>query len=120
VAHFHESVQESGGKAIEVSAVQDLINSYVHQFDEELNEVKKTRRAGRPASAREDLLRIKVETLEKEYQLGFSLPDITTDESAAALLRWEGSWSYLSTLSWIKINKDGQKRPADFPSKGLN
>lgn len=44
---------------------------YVHQYDEELSNLKKARRPGRPASAREDLLKVKITTLEKEHQNGF-------------------------------------------------
>lgn len=44
---------------------------FVHQYDEEYDAVKKTRRPGRPASAREDLLKIKIVALEKEYRDGF-------------------------------------------------
>lgn len=45
--------------------------SFVHQYDEEFNTLKKERRAGRPASTREDLLRIKIAADEKEYENGF-------------------------------------------------
>ena len=44
---------------------------YVHQYDEEYDAVKKTRRAGRPPSTKEDLLKIKIAALEKEYEAGF-------------------------------------------------
>jgi hypothetical protein len=44
---------------------------FVHQYDEEYDAVKKTRRAGRPASTKEDLLRIKIAALEEEYTKGF-------------------------------------------------
>ncbi len=43
----------------------------MHQHDEEYDQVKRARRAGRPASAQEDLLRMRVEALEKEYRDGF-------------------------------------------------
>ena len=43
----------------------------MHQHDEEFNTLKKERRAGRPASTREDLLRMKIATDEKEYENGF-------------------------------------------------
>lgn len=33
---------------------------------------------------------------------------------------WEGSWTYLTTIPWIKVSSSGQARPTDFPSKGLN
>jgi translation machinery-associated protein 16 len=43
----------------------------VHQHDEEFNALKKERRPGRPASTREDLLRMKIADDEKEYENGF-------------------------------------------------
>ncbi len=48
-----------------------LTPSFVHQYDEELSEIKKVRRPGRPASTREDLLKVKIDKLEKEHQNGF-------------------------------------------------
>lgn len=48
------------------------------------------------------------------------MPDVTTKEGVAALTLWEGSWSYLSTLPWVKVTKEGQLRQAEFPTKGLN
>lgn len=44
---------------------------FVHQHDEEFEEVKKARRPGRPPSAREDILRMRVEALQKEQKDGF-------------------------------------------------
>ena len=43
----------------------------MHQYDEEFNDLKKQRRLGRPASTREDLLRMKIAEDEKEYENGF-------------------------------------------------
>lgn len=55
-----------------------LRKRYVHQYDEEYEAVKKTRRAGRPASTKEDLLKIKMAGLEEEYSKGFCRPLQTT------------------------------------------
>lgn len=43
----------------------------MHQYDEELSELKKARRPGRPSSTKEDLLKVKINALLKEYQTGF-------------------------------------------------
>jgi translation machinery-associated protein 16 len=43
----------------------------VHQHDEEYEEAKKARRPGRPPSTREDLLKMKIFALDKEYRDGF-------------------------------------------------
>ena len=49
----------------------DQILSFVHQYDEEYDAIKKSRRPGRPASVKEDLLKAKINTLEDEYKGGF-------------------------------------------------
>ena len=47
------------------------MSRFIHQYDEEYDGLKKARRPGRPATAREDLLKLKIAALEKEYQTGF-------------------------------------------------
>ncbi|KAH7369813.1 translation machinery-associated protein 16 [Rhexocercosporidium sp. MPI-PUGE-AT-0058] len=114
-AYFQEAIRANDGKALDLDTVQNLIKSFVHQNDEEFNELKKDRRPGRPASTREDLLRIKIATDEKEYENGFYL----TDENNVIFLdRWEGSWSYLSTLKWVRISSSGVIQESKFPPKG--
>ncbi|KAH6900213.1 hypothetical protein B0T10DRAFT_19042 [Thelonectria olida] len=140
VKFFQQALRVKGvqdaNTAPELDVVQSMIHSFVHQHDEEYDAVKKTRRAGRPASAKEDLLKVKISNLETEYKQGFCtchldhigiafrslsnfilvLPDVLTSENANALLLWEGSWSYLPQLKWVKVNSEGQVRDAAFPS----
>lgn len=102
--------------------------------------MKKTRRAGRPASTKEDLLKMKISALEEEYTKGFCkcllimilarrfdladnvsvIPDITTAENVKLLDAWEGSWAYLTTIPWIKVTTTGNIRKAELPSKAIN
>lgn len=82
---------------------------------------------------------MKMSALEIEYQKGFgewlprgcsrmsadsycapALPDVMTEENVKLLEDWEGSWSKLTTLTWIKVSRAGQVRKSDFPSKGIN
>lgn len=117
-AYFQEAIRANDGKPLDLESVQGLIKSFVHQHDEEFNELKKDRRPGRPASTREDLLRIKIAADEKEYENGFYLPDLTDENNVIFLDRWEGSWSYLSTLKWVRITSSGQIQESKFPPKG--
>ncbi|KAF5650513.1 TMA16-like protein [Fusarium tjaetaba] len=96
------------------------IPSFVHQYDEEYNEAKKARRPGRPASVKEDILKAKINILEEEYKSGFVIPDLLDNVNVNALHLWEGSWSYLTQLKWVKVNSEGQVRPTSFPSGGTN
>ncbi len=64
-------IEEYAGARSRLSADILTRNRFVHQHDEEYAEIKKNRRAGRPASTREDVLRIKIAKDLKEYENGF-------------------------------------------------
>ncbi|KAI8626155.1 translation machinery-associated protein 16 [Xylariaceae sp. FL1651] len=117
-AFFQEALKQNGGQPLNIDVIHELIKTYVHQYDEELEEVKKLRRPGQPAKAKEDLLKVKIAHLQKEYQNGFLLPVLDTQENAIIIGKWEGSWSYLTTLKWARISSDGKVQPATFPPKG--
>ncbi|TVY35646.1 Translation machinery-associated protein [Lachnellula subtilissima] len=135
-AFFKDLVQDNDSKPLELDAIHSAIKTYysptkshnglqnltwhsfVHQYDEEFNALKKERRAGRPPSTREDLLKIKIAADEKEYETGFYLPDLTDADNTVFLERWDGDWSYLSTLKWVRISSSGLVQPAKFPPKG--
>lgn len=116
----------------------------MHQYDEELDEQKKARRPGRPASAREDLLKVTIATLEREYKNGFRrwrpctqpscllsdlldfdcntngssvLPELATEDDAEHLQKWDGAWAFLSQLKWVRISSDGTVQPSSFPPR---
>ncbi|KAK2056856.1 hypothetical protein LY76DRAFT_606675 [Colletotrichum caudatum] len=116
--YFQKAVQENGSEPLELAAVQELIHKFVHQYDEEYAEVKKARRPGRPASPKEDLLKQKIANLEEEYRIGFYLPDLLDASNTLLLDRWEGSWSYLTSVAWVKIISDGNIKKSSFPPTG--
>jgi translation machinery-associated protein 16 len=88
-AFFQEAIRKNSGQPLQLDAIQTLIEEYapslkrlcgdrslmqprfVHQHDKEFATLKKERRAGRPASTREDLLRMKIAADGKEYEDGF-------------------------------------------------
>jgi translation machinery-associated protein 16 len=116
----------------------DTRYSYIAFTEEEHAEARKERRPGRPSSAKEDLLKMRLDALKKEHEQGFgkfitvrpmmrimdtneptALPDVLTKDGVAALLLWEGNWSYLSSLPWIRVTAAGEHRPSEFPTKGI-
>ncbi|RQM08337.1 hypothetical protein DH86_00003834, partial [Scytalidium sp. 3C] len=117
-AYFQEAIRKNNSQPLGLDAIQALIETFVHQHDEEFDTLKKARRAGRPASTKEDLLRMKIATLEKEYEGGFYLPELTDEDNVILLDRWEGTWAYLSSVKWVRISKQGNVHPSSFPPKG--
>lgn len=78
---------------------------------------------------------MKTEALLKEYQNGFCtlhitlvndslltaiqvLPDLSEADNIELLDRWEGSWAFLASLSWVRISKNGNVKPSTFPPSG--
>ena len=43
------------------------------------------------------------------------MPDLTADKTIEMLNRWEGEWSYLPNLSFVKIAATGDPKPSTFP-----
>ncbi|PSR79851.1 translation machinery-associated protein 16 [Coniella lustricola] len=115
---FQQAIQENDSQVFDQARIQATISQFVQQYDEEYDTVKKTRRSGRPASAREDLLKLKVDALQKEHQNGFYIPDLSRQDNVDSLKRWEGSWTSLSTLSWVRVSKAGAVKPSTFPPSG--
>ncbi|KAI1475937.1 hypothetical protein K445DRAFT_66655 [Daldinia sp. EC12] len=115
---FQEALRQYDSQPLQMDVIHELIKTFVHQYDEELNEIKKARRPGRPASTKEDLLKVKIDNLQKEYQNGFLIPVLDTEENVSLLTRWEGSWSYLTTLKWVRISSAGGVQPSSFPPRG--
>ncbi|OAA82073.1 hypothetical protein LEL_01618 [Akanthomyces lecanii RCEF 1005] len=119
IEYFHNYLKEKDVTRLELPEVQTLIHNYVHQHDEEFNEVKKARRPGRPASTREDQLKRRIDTLEEEYEKGFLIPDVFDEDNGKKLMGYEGSWAYIATIAWSKVSKAGKISNGDFPSKGI-
>jgi translation machinery-associated protein 16 len=45
------------------------------------------------------------------------MPDLSTEDNIAMLDRWEGEWSFLSNIKWVKVTQAGDVRPSSFPPK---
>ncbi|KAG9247465.1 translation machinery-associated protein 16 [Calycina marina] len=117
-AYFQEAVRANDQKPLELSAIQNLIHDFVHQHDEDYSMMKKERRAGRPASTREDMLKMKIAADEKEYENGFYMPDLADTDNVIYLDRWEGTYTYLSSLKWVLVSRSGEVKVTKFPPKG--
>lgn len=90
---------------------------YIQRDGEELGRLESERRPGRPSSTREDLLKRRVDTENREYEAGFWIPDMEDADNVAQLERWTGEWTSLNTLKYIRFTRDGRKRASAFPPK---
>ena len=95
--------------------------SYLTRHDPEVAELKSQRRPGRPSSTREDLLQQSVKAEYQEYDGGgFWIPDIQDQGNLRLLRGWNGEWTAMNTLKYVRLSKDGTMKDSSFPPKGLS
>ncbi|KAL2004292.1 hypothetical protein VTN02DRAFT_4017 [Thermoascus thermophilus] len=119
VSWFQECVADASSPMSDAE-IAELINKYIHRSDEEIEQLKQERRKGRPPSKREEALEQRREVEDKEFKTGFWVPDLTEEEVRLRLASWNGEWSSLSTMKFIRLTREGGKQPSTFPPKGLS
>ena len=122
VAWFQDLVAERGDENNDVSDedLQTLAMEFVKRYEEELVELKAQRRPGRPPSTQEDRIRQQQDVDLQEFKGGLWIPDIRTEAGREKLGNWNGDWSGLNTLKFVRVIKDGAVRDSSFPPKGLS
>ncbi|KAA6411528.1 MAG: hypothetical protein FRX48_04808 [Lasallia pustulata] len=117
VAFFQGAAIAADGP-IDVEVMQMLIQRHIQRDDEELATLKSERRPGRPSSTREDLLGQRIATEQREYDTGFWLPDMEDKENLRLLRDWNGEWTSLSTVKYIRLSRNGLRHESSFPPNG--
>ncbi|MCJ1429195.1 hypothetical protein MMC29_007108 [Sticta canariensis] len=117
VAFFQGAAKVATGP-MEVENIQILIQRYLGRHDEEIEQIKSERRPGRPSSNREDLLRQQLAIEDREYSAGFWLPDMEDGQNLELVRNWNGEWTSLSNLKYVRLTRAGTKSPSRFPPKG--
>jgi translation machinery-associated protein 16 len=117
---FLQSAAAGLDKSFSIPEIQDLIQAYLQRNDEELATLKAERRAGRPPSTRETLLKQQQVSEQSDYESGFWLPDLEDGGNLKMLASWNGQWTSLSTLKFVRIAKDGVRKESSFPPKGMS
>lgn len=82
--------------------------SYISRNDDELEELKASRRPGRPTSSRQDTLQRILEHETQEFNAGFNIPDLSNSLTVKNLRNWSEDSGGLNTLTIIRISKDRQ------------
>jgi translation machinery-associated protein 16 len=108
------------GAPLTVAEIQAMIDDFLGRDDEELATLQASRRAGRPPTTRETLLKQNQTMEQGEYASGFWVPDLENIDVLQKLKMWDGKWASLATLKFSRIAKDGTKKESSFPPKGMS
>lgn len=117
---FFQAAVEGTSAPIGEEELRVLTARYIARDDEELAGLRTQRRSGRPSSSQEDQIRHRIEMEENEFKSGFWIPDLRDDEGVRKLRAWNGNWSSLNTLKFVRISRESGIRASTFPPKGLS
>ena len=115
-----EPEEDSLEKILSDEDVQVLTSEFVNRLDEDIQDLKSQRRPGRPPSSTEDQLKNQKEADEKEFKGGLWVPEVRSHDAREKLRKWNGEWSGLNTLKFVRVVKDGAIRDSSFPPKGMS
>ena len=112
------------GSEFDVDLMHRLAAAYMSRHDEELSQLGSARRAGRSASSREVALRGVVQEETEELRGGFWMPDLREEGTVENLKAWDGGWSSLGRMRFVRVADDGKggigARESRFPPNGLS
>lgn len=97
-----------------------MSSRYINRSVPEIEQLQSERRKGRPPTRREEALLQRTDVENKEFQTGFWLPDLSHVDGVKALASWNGDWSALSAMKFIRLTKDGNKQSSAFPPGGMS
>ncbi|KAI9925661.1 hypothetical protein ASPWEDRAFT_41786 [Aspergillus wentii DTO 134E9] len=119
IAYFQETIPDDAQPFSDEEIMQTITN-YINRSNPEIEQLKSERRKGRPPSKREEVLLQRMDAESKEYKTGFWMPDFSQPEVLRALAIWNGDWSGLSMMKFIRFTKESGKQASSFPPKGLS
>ncbi|EEH41024.1 hypothetical protein PAAG_03310 [Paracoccidioides lutzii Pb01] len=119
IRFFQESITDPPAPFSDEGVLQ-LITRFIGRNQPELDQLAQGRRPGRPPAKREEVLREKMDAESKEFESGFWMPDMGDGENLKKLAAWNGEWSSMSTLGFIRVAREGGRQRSIFPPKGLS
>ncbi|MCJ1351702.1 MAG: hypothetical protein MMC33_001686 [Icmadophila ericetorum] len=120
VAHFQKAGQTIafGPTGLDFTWIQNVIKDHLSRHLPEISILASERRPGRPQSNREDQLKELSQKEEREYDTGFWVPDMLDEGNVKRLEEWNGEWTSMAQLGFIRVLRGGELRKSSFPPKG--
>lgn len=102
-------VEKLNGRDIDLEVMHAVIQAYVDRLDQDIEELERQRRPGRPKPSKLDSLLNQKEIDGHEYEVGFELPNLLSPETLRAVLSWQGSLGGLSGIKeWVRLARNSQ------------
>ncbi|CUS20377.1 LAQU0S01e05248g1_1 [Lachancea quebecensis] len=86
-----------------------FIQEFISRDDDELEDLKKKRRANRPPSNRQVVLQQRRDYEMKELASGFLVPDLGDADNVEFLRKWNQTFGSLNTMKLIRVNAKAEQ-----------
>ncbi|KAJ5711724.1 hypothetical protein N7488_005880 [Penicillium malachiteum] len=117
--YFFDAIQTTE-QPLTDAELGELVKKCIYRDAEEIAELEKERRKGRPPTRREEALKQRTQTEEKEFKTGFWMPDLGDEETLLKLKHWNGEWTALSSAKFARLLNTGGKQSSSFPPKSMS
>jgi len=115
---FFQGLLLEAGAVLTDAEVHGQIQQYLDRDLDILEELRAERRAGRPKSTKQTLMEQTQNAEAKEYETGFWMPDLQNTVNVEALREWNGMWTALAKVKFVRVDKSGSVKESAWPPKG--
>lgn len=98
-------------ETFDLNQMKSFIEVFISRYDDELDELKANRRAGRAPTARHMQLQQKANEERELYSTGYKIPDLSNKRTVERLRLWNGSTGGKTVMTFIHIHKDLDELP---------
>lgn len=105
--HFQEKINELPDvKTFSAEEMRDFLNEYVCRNDEEIAEIEKQRRPGRPLTSKHQLQLEKRKHDEHIFATGWKTPDLSDEVTVRRLREWNGTSGSVNGWAFTYVTKN--------------
>lgn len=104
--HIQESIKENPQETFDLHEIREIVRQWVIRDDEELAEIDKSRRPGRPLTSRQQLLKEKRKHDEHVFETGLRTPDLRDKDTVVNVKNWNGNAGASTAWKFTLITKN--------------
>lgn len=106
VDFFQEYVKAAKEEeSFDLGTMKSLIESFIDRDHDELEQLRSSRRPGRPTTKKQDLLEFRLKQETHVYETGWKVPDLRDAENVQKLRAWGGGHGGLTSIKFILVKK---------------
>lgn len=94
-------------EVFDVDDMKALIETFINRDMDELEQLRASRRPGRPSSKRQDLLEFRIKQEQHVYETGWKVPDLRDPVNVTKLRLWQGGHGGLTSIKFVLVKKEG-------------